>query len=169
MRVPLLCVAMGAVLTVGNWSAIGAEPSGEVVVENPYGGAGRGVFYESKAHHTQRVNLKRVRVVEVHCYCPERYVEKTDDESTVKLSIDGRFKISGYHGSREDAGAEPLQSRALAFKVGERGSAITLSSPEWRYIHHSLIISRVVVSAPQNVEVVFKPLDDEMLRERGMR
>ena len=137
-----------------------------VVVENPYGDAGRGVFYESKAALVQPIDLGESRRVIIECYCSKRRITTLAANQGAYVKLRGIYAISGYHGSPEDAGATPIRSEQLRFSPKRTGAELTLSSPEWAYLHHSMHITSIDVHVPAGVIVTFNVLTHANLEGR---
>ena len=51
----------------------------------------------------------------------------------------------------ENAGAHDLSASDLAFGVSRTNGTVMLSSPEWIYMHHSLLIGQLTVTVPESV------------------
>jgi hypothetical protein len=109
-----------------------------------------GVNYSSSASLTQKIPVKNAKTITIKCYCRSYTVIRNYEYKDIRLKIDGTFSIAGYHGSAEDAGAVPLKPEGLAFKVSRKHDSLTLKSPEWVYIHHSLYLDKLVVLAPDD-------------------
>jgi len=62
--------------------------------------------------------------------------------------VRGTYSIEGYHGSRQDAGAKPIASSDFEFQSSETNNVLTLESPEWTYLHHTLLIDELEIIVP---------------------
>jgi hypothetical protein len=135
-------------------------------VSAPYG---MGIHFDDTATQVQRVPLGQSRRVVIECFCPVTAVKHFGARDEITLTITGRYSISGYHGSREDAGAEPIPRGGLHFRKQESGGSLRLVSSEFHYIHHSMYLSEVNVRAPEGVEVVFDKQSLDQIEERNNR
>jgi hypothetical protein len=156
---PLLAVLLFA-------SAPAAKAPVEVV-SNPYGDMG--IHFMDTATQVQRVRLGNAHKVVIECFCPVREVTYFGARDELTLRITGAYSISGYHGSREDAGAVSIPRGALHLVRREEGAVLRLLSREYHYIHHTLKLPKVRVRAPEGVEVVFEPVSEEQLDGRDVR
>ncbi len=136
----------------------------EVVVENPYGDMG--IHFTDTATQVQRVPLGKARKVVIECYCPFTEVKYFGARDEITLRISGTYSISGYHGSREDAGAVPIPRGGLNLEIEETGDVLRLISREFRYLHHKMFLQTVTVRAPEGVEIVFEKWSREQVEER---
>jgi hypothetical protein len=84
----------------------------------------------------------------------------------VVLDIAGRFSIVGYHGSREKAGVRDLSGPELGFSVSRPDDTLTLSSPEWTFIHHALLIDHLTITLPESIAIRFRQLSSDQLEGR---
>lgn len=133
---------------------------------NPYGVAP--IDFSDIATQVQRVPLGNYSKLIIECFCPGKVIKSFGSRDEVTLRITGRFSISGYHGSREDAGAEPIKPGELYFLRQEKDGVLRLVSREFRYIHHRLVLTRIEVRAPKGVEVQFVDIAESNLDGRRL-
>ena len=125
--------------------------------------AGDQIFFVSHQSHRQVVPLSGESSVTVESWLREDKVEvRRGADGEVTLDIAGTYSIAGYHGSREDAGAVDLREAQLAFRISRTAQTLTLTSPEWWYIHHTLSLDRLTITVPTSVTVTLarKQSDD---------
>ncbi len=128
----------------------------------------RGIHYFSSASYSQKVPVGDVNTVTIRCYCPTYTVTREYERDDLLLDVSGDFSIVGYHGSAEDAGAQPLEPEELAFAVTKKEDSMVLDSKEWTYIHHAQLIDKLIVHAPADgVGIVVEQLEYGELEGRG--
>lgn len=130
----------------------------------PYG---RGIEFEDTASQKQVVELGDAGAAIIRCYCQSHRVKVDYSAKAITLRIMGTYSIGGYHGSKADAGAEPIPDGALHFSQERSENKIVLDSAEWQYIHHSLVIDSLEVTTP--VQVHFEHYTYEQLYGRGSK
>ena len=143
------------------------ESAPPAVVENPYGDMG--IHFIDTAKQVQRVPLGKARKVVIECYCPITEVKYFGARDELTLRITGAYSISGYHGSRENAGAVPIPRGGLYLVRREEGEVLRLLSREFHFLHHNLKLPKVLVRAPEGVEVEFHRVSEEQLDGRDIR
>ncbi len=110
------------------------------------------VFFESSQSYRQAIQLTTETQVVVESSMPEaKVIVQRGIDRQVILDITGRFSITGYQGSREKAGALDLSGPELAFGVSRSTGPLTLSSPEWTYIHHALLLDHLTMTLPESI------------------
>jgi hypothetical protein len=125
------------------------------------------VFFDSSQAYHQAIRLMSETEVIVESSMPQEKVEvQRGTDGQVILSIVGRFSIAGYHGSRADAGAHAITGSDVAFRVSRTPDTLTLSSPEWTYIHHALLIDRLTIALPDAMAITFRRISSDELEGR---
>ena len=125
------------------------------------------VFFESSQSHRQIVQLMNDTEVVVESSMPEaKVVVQRGMASEVVLDITGRFSIAGYHGPRENAGVQDLSGPELAFTLSRPDGTLTLSSPEWTFIHHALMIDHLTITLPESIALRLRQLSSDQLEGR---
>jgi hypothetical protein len=118
------------------------------------------VFFESRQSYRQAIQLMTESEVVVESSLPEaKVVVQRGVDRQVILDITGRFSIAGYQGSREKAGALDLSGPELAFGVSRSTGTLTLSSPEWTYIHHGLLLDHLTIALPESIALRIRRID----------
>jgi len=117
------------------------------------------VFFESTQSHRQAVPLMGETEVVLESSLPSaNVVIQHGGAANVTLDMTARYSIAGYHGSRENAGARELSGPELAFRISRSADTLTLSSPEWTYIHHALLIKQLTVTLPEAIALKLRRL-----------
>jgi hypothetical protein len=125
------------------------------------------VFFESKQSYRQAIELMRETEVVVESSMPEaKVIVQRGIDRQVILDITGRFSIAGYHGSRQNAGARDLAGPELAFRVSRTTGTLMLSSPEWTFIHHALLIDHLTIALPESITLKIRRLTGDELEDR---
>ena len=125
------------------------------------------IFFESTQSHRQAVQLMGETEVVLESSLPEaNVVIQRGGAANVMLDITARYSIAGYHGSRENAGARDLSGPELAFRISRAPGTLTLSSPEWTYIHHALLIKQLTVTLPESTALKLRRLSSRELEGR---
>jgi hypothetical protein len=130
--------------------------------------AGRDVvFFQSSQSHRQIVPLVNDTEVVVESSMPQaKIVVQRGISPEVVLDITGRFSIAGYHGSRENAGVQDLSGPELAFTLSRSNGTLTLSSPEWTFLHHALLIDSLTITLPESIALRARQLSSDQLENR---
>ena len=139
-----------------------------LVLASCRGGVG-GIFYSSSTSHQQTVDLKGIKQISIQCYCPSYAVIREHNRADLLLEIEGNFSISGYHGSRQNAGASRLLPDEIAFTVKTFTKGMILQSREQTYIHHATIIEKLVIRAPTEIMLQVQQLSYEELEGRQLQ
>lgn len=114
------------------------------------------ISFESRQSHRQVVHLMGAREIVLESSLLDTdVVVQRGDTAEVILIIAGRYSIAGFHGSRARANARDLTGPELAFTVSRAPNTLILSSPEWTYIHHSLLIERLTITLPESISLKF--------------
>ncbi len=130
--------------------------------------AGEANFHNAKNSLKQRVALTGYRSVNVVCYCETYSVRRDDNATSLQLEVFGSYSIAGYHGSKESAGLRPLDPQQLRFSESKTIESITLTSSEWSFIHHAVLIEKLEIVAPPGILVGVRQLSiDDLPRRPG--
>jgi hypothetical protein len=125
------------------------------------------VFLEWSQSYHQAIQLTTETEVVVESSMPEaKVVVQRGIDRQVILDITGRFSIAGYQGSREKAGARDLSGPELAFSVSRSTGTLTLSSPEWTYIHHALLLDHLTITLPESITLQIRRISSDQLEGR---
>lgn len=125
------------------------------------------VFFQSSQSHRQIIRLVNEIEVVVESSMPEaKVVVQRGVVPEIVLDIAGRFSIAGYHGPREKAGIHDLSGPDLDFGVSRSNNALTLSSPEWTYIHHTFLTNHLTITLPESIAIKFQQLSSDQLEGR---
>ena len=125
------------------------------------------VFFQSSQSHRQIIQLMNETEVVVESSMPEaKVVVQRGISLEIVLDIAGRFSIAGYHGPREKAGIHDLSGPDLGFGVSRSNGTLTLSSPEWTYIHHTFLINHLTITLPESIAIRLRQLSSDQLEGR---
>jgi hypothetical protein len=127
------------------------------------------VFYSSTATVRQTITINDNEAITIRCYCPQYTVRRESDSDSITLVVRGTYSIEGYHGSRQDAGAKPIASSDLEFQSSEADNVLTLESPEWIYLHHTLLIDELEIIVPFVLKVHVDQLSFDELVGRDIQ
>lgn len=113
---------------------------------------------------TQREEVSDLRAVIIRCFCPDRAITPVEGATQLELRISATHSSVGYHGEQD----RPSTQEDFGFVATRADGVLVLESPEYRYIHHTLIFTRLRVLAPAAVDVRFEPLvADDLHRGPG--
>jgi hypothetical protein len=114
------------------------------------------IFFESTQSHRQTVQLMgELEVVVESSLADPSVIVQRGDVSEVVLDITGSYRVTGYYGFREHAGVRELAGPELAFRTERGPNTLELSSPEWIWLHHDLLIVRLTVTIPEDAWLTF--------------
>ena len=121
--------------------------------------------YSIEGSTTQSVVIDNHKIIKINCYCSNNFEIIEHNEQNLILEITGEESSAGYHGDQNTP--SEIQSKILNFKIDKTKESIILSSQEWTYIHHSFLIKKIIVKAPESVEVKWNKIEQNDLEGRG--
>jgi hypothetical protein len=127
------------------------------------------VYHKAVATYRLPLDLAGVTQIVVRSSLKEGEVQVIASAGQASLSGTMQYCIQGYHGSRKDAGAGPVEPADMTFDLERAGSTLTLRSREWLYIHHSMLYIALSLRVPDGVAVVLKPYSYEELTNPKQR
>jgi hypothetical protein len=117
------------------------------------------IFFESSQSYRQTVPLMGETEIVVESSLPDSsVVVRRGGSSNVTLDVTGRYSITGYYGLRENAGVQELAGPELAFRIARGPIRLSLSSPEWIWLHHDLFVEQLTITVPDDVLVTLRRL-----------